>query len=244
MSRESWKVFVACALGAGTGSLVALEVSHWFWWIGLIAGGLIGYLAYEFREVLLAISATWKAIVHPSPQLRLFEWKVILWLSLSFSAILPIFLILWSIVDIENTGLATFISMTLTLGFILGFAPIPDITMWYINGKTVEDQIIQLRKVNYMVFPPRVIFWHLPRGIVWLVRATSKILARFCWQVFIRIHSEMRLLCMADAALGAAVGYWAGSAVIGAISGGVFGLVNYAVVTKRILEPRGLLPAR
>lgn len=106
------------------------------------------------------------------------------------------------------------------------------------------DKLVHVRQMVRVTFPPILYGWLLPRGIVWFIRVVSRFTARFIWQVFIRIHSEMRLLCMADAALGAAVGYFAGSAIIGALAGGVFGLVNYAVVTKRVLEPRGLLPAR
>lgn len=246
MFRESWKVFMACALGAGIGSLVALELNQWLWWIGLIVGGLTGYLAYEFKKVALAILAAWKAAIYPFTSSQLLKWKVALGLSLSTLSIPLVFLLLWSFskpgVNVTDTIL--WMMSGVLFGVIIGFGFIPDIMMSFVDGRTNEDKITQLRKLNYAVFPPVVIFWHLPRGLAWLALTASKFLARFCWQVFIRIHSEMRLLCMADAALGAAVGYWAGSTIIGALAGGVFGLVNYAVVTKRILEPRGLLPAR
>jgi len=63
MNRESGKVFVACALGAFIGALAALELNSYFWWLGLIVGGLVGYLTYEFKEVIEAVRQAWKAVV-------------------------------------------------------------------------------------------------------------------------------------------------------------------------------------
>ncbi len=48
----------------------------------------------------------------------------------------------------------------------------------------------------------------------------------------------MRLLCGVDAAIGTAVGYYFGNALIGAAAGAVFGVVNYWVVAVRILRLR------
>ena len=58
----------------------------------------------------------------------------------------------------------------------------------------------------------------------------------FARKLFIQIHSEMRLLCMTDAFLGAVVGFFAGSVLLGAISGGLLGLLNYEIVSIRILK--------
>ncbi len=61
-------------------------------------------------------------------------------------------------------------------------------------------------------------------------------LAMFCWQVFVRIHSDRRLMCLTDAATGSLIGYCAGSAIIGCISGALIGLLNYEVISKRLLK--------
>jgi hypothetical protein len=49
------KIFVSCAFGAGIGTLVALEMHTYLWWIGLLVGGFTGYLSYEFKAVVYAI---------------------------------------------------------------------------------------------------------------------------------------------------------------------------------------------
>lgn len=56
-------------------------------------------------------------------------------------------------------------------------------------------------------------------------------------RVFFRlIHSDLRLLCAFDAALGAAVGYFTGSALLGALIGGFAGVANYEIISKRVLN--------
>lgn len=61
--------------------------------------------------------------------------------------------------------------------------------------------------------------------------ASGKALVAFCRQVFILIHSEIRLLCGVDAALGATIGLWYGNALIGAVCGCLAGVLNYLVVS-------------
>mgnify|MGYP001615046653 FL=1 len=69
--QETRKVFVACALGAGIGSLIALEMSAGLWWVGLLVGGLTGYLAYDFKVVARAIPMAARVATHKTAV----EWK-------------------------------------------------------------------------------------------------------------------------------------------------------------------------
>ena len=59
---------------------------------------------------------------------------------------------------------------------------------------------------------------------------------RCCKTFFILVHSELRLLCGVDAAIGALVGFLIGSVVLGALAGGLLGLLNYELVSKRWLK--------
>ena len=63
----------------------------------------------------------------------------------------------------------------------------------------------------------------------------------FVKTVFILIHSEERLLCMIDAVIGAGIGYSFESALIGALVGGIIGVLNFEILSKRILH---LVPAK
>lgn len=59
---ETRKIALACFIGGALCSLVALLFTPTFWWLGLIAGFVGGYLAYDFREVLRAIPKAAQAV--------------------------------------------------------------------------------------------------------------------------------------------------------------------------------------
>lgn len=80
-----------------------------------------------------------------------------------------------------------------------------------------------------------ILFISLPKSL-WL---SGEWMIRFFKYLFILIHSDIRLLCGVDAAVGATIGYFSGSAIIGAVSGGVLGVINYELISKRVL---GLAP--
>lgn len=58
----------------------------------------------------------------------------------------------------------------------------------------------------------------------------------FIVRTFIYVHSERRTLCFVDATLGAVVGFFFGSAIIGVAVGTVLGFVNYEIVSVRWLK--------
>lgn len=55
VQNPSFKIFTVAALGAFIGSLVGLQLNHLFWWVGMLVGGGVGYLAYNLGEVIRAI---------------------------------------------------------------------------------------------------------------------------------------------------------------------------------------------
>lgn len=247
MQKETGKVLLACALGAGIGSLVALELNQWLWWLGLIAGGLIGYFSYEWRAVVRAIPAAWKAA----------NGVVVSWQFLGTNALLimaVLWLVFWSTLPFMVTAAITkdinsapgWCAFFVILGFFAGFLGPLIIIMVELGRKTGRSSFDDAKMINWRICPIFVIFWHLPRGIHWLwVEAPRffRFCKRFAWEFFIRIHSERRLLCGVDAMLGAGIGYFAGSAIIGAVAGGLIGVANYALITERWLKPRGYIPS-
>lgn len=65
MQTETRKIDLACFVGGAIccAACIAatLYVSPRFWWLGVIAGFAVGYLAFEFGEVLRAIPIAWKS---------------------------------------------------------------------------------------------------------------------------------------------------------------------------------------
>ncbi len=269
MKREAGKVFFASALGAGIGALVALEIVTWLWWIGLLVGGLVGYLYYEFKAVLAALPKAWRAAC--GWQAPPFFWHAFglaalcvasFFGDLFVSAVVVAVLVQgWLGVNIVIASLAdvglSLAVLTLIFSLLLG-----GFLLFEDRRNLDEKTLRELKGCVYRIAPPILFFYRLPRGLWWIIRripralvvvavgigrglvAFARFVPRFAWQVFIRIHSERRLICGVDAALGAAAGYFAGSALIGAAVGGLFGVVNFALVTERWLRPRGYLPVR
>ncbi len=77
------------------------------------------------------------------------------------------------------------------------------------------------------------------RGMARLAQTTFrgvKTVSRFIARIFVLIHSDVRTLCFVDAAIGATIGYFAGSALIGGLVGAAWGLLNYEIISVRILK--------
>lgn len=250
MQRESWKIFLVCAFGAGIGSFVALEVAKTFWWIGLIVGGLTGYIGYDVRAAARAVPAAFRAAW--AWESASYALRGFFWLQLAFAVMM-----FWPATLITSLGLLThrmsikeffFWDMTF-VGILTGIGAFLRLLAFLLAGidgdwSLERDGAKGAQRIIYRFAPPLVIFWHLPRGIFFTLRTFARFARRFGWEFFVRIHSEKRLLCGMDAMLGAAVGYFVGSALIGAAAGGIFGVLNYAIVTERWLKPRGYLPLR
>ena len=213
--------------------------------------------------MLAAIPKAWRAARGWRANSR--YWANIGWMFLG-----SISVVLWVILILGVLALTGGSSLTGTLGscgFFTAIISIPCLLgammeMTSMGPLHYEDEGRTGREIAYGVFPPLVIFYHLPRGLWWVIRRTPRAIAvatiavgrgavafvrfvpRFFWKFFLMIHSEERLICGVDAMLGAAAGYFLGSVLIGVVIGGLFGVVNHEVVTKRWLRPRGYLPAR
>lgn len=59
-NNTSLNVFFSVALGSLVGTIASLQFSLMFWWAGLIIGGVVGYIAYDFKKVTQAVPKAWK----------------------------------------------------------------------------------------------------------------------------------------------------------------------------------------
>lgn len=242
------KIFTACAIGAFIGSLMALEFQPLWRWFGLVVGGFIGYLAYEPMAVLLAgkkaIRVVWEArkwrIMESQERRRMFR--------LGFKAgvvfgldVLLLFLILDYLVGKPILRVVSSLVIVLGIGLLCGWAVLPG------KRETAEQITERVNDIKYFtaaINPAKILFYWIPKGVgkgicffPILVRELGLLSARFFKTLFLLIHSDIRLLCGADAAIGALVGLKTGSPIVGAIAGGLVGVINYQLVTVRLLKP-------
>ncbi len=56
------KAALACALGGGLGALIALNIWPWLSWLGLLIGGGVGYVAYDWRHTYQTAIKVWSGL--------------------------------------------------------------------------------------------------------------------------------------------------------------------------------------
>jgi hypothetical protein len=239
------KIFTACALGAGIGTLIALQLSGYFSWIGPLVGGFIGYLAYDYKKVIEAVKIAWDGFINWRPNKKDLKLFLKAWISFCYclaSVISGFFvgmvgLIMLYDVDATSRQELVFILLLIMAGCI--FFVVPILSFMTISHDYGDSERMNLSIQNSkMMFPYQLYCVTIPKGIIFLIKKIPVVvvtIVKFAKTVFILIHSERRLLCGVDAAIGAAIGYYAGNAIVGALAGGVFGVVNYLIVSIGIL---------
>ncbi len=238
------RVFFACFFGALIGGLIAREVGSGLWWIGSIAGFVVGYLSYEFRQVIDGVRTAWNAIVKIDFKKMLRSGLNVVGVVLVMIVSLILFLVCLHGALISWAVFSKLITEQSLGGFSNEYFDWVSIATWF--GLSVYVLFVKTKKEDtirkYIVVScnPFIFFGFLIPRVVFLVIKTSPkwILAtgKFFIEAFRYIHSDVRLLCGIDAAIGAVVGYFTGDILIGAFFGGLFGLLNYKIVRTYILK--------
>jgi len=243
------KRFIICALSAGIGTLIALSVHPFFWWLGMIAGGGVAYVCCVYRKIIPACKQAWQWVYQHPP-----DWQKIVngfWISLAFigffSSIIIAAIAITEISELLSLSELTAIISAVFVAIIMSVAFL-QIMVWEDKGK------ISLPKIAWLTSPICIlVYWPIYSFVLlfrFLKEHSSAILQKvvkekipsmlkFIKLVLVQMHTEEALSCLFYAALGSAIGFFAGSVLIGALSGGVFAVIFYEVVTKRILHLNG-----
>lgn len=232
--NRSLKIFLACGIGAFIGSLIALDMSKYFWWVGLLVGGFIGYLGYNVQEIPQAARKAYSSIRGFDYPTRTF-WKcwmilcglIFVWTTNTFSS-------LWLFFGPPALGYREGVKAACifcSVGCVIGLF----ILMSDSTNHSGEEQLLRVLKKAILYSLPPVILFLLFR-LIWKLVVKMPVAIKFAKTFLIQIHSDLRLLCGIGAAIGTCIGYFAGSAVIGALAGGVFGVFNYEVISKLVLK--------
>ena len=236
MENRSLKIFLACATGAGIGTLIAMEVNHYFWWVGGLVGGFLGYLVYNPKEtiaVFITVATTIFGKIIYFPYKDAFEQGATIFV-LTSNIVIP-FLIYGTLVAATKDFIfmyALMCGMHLMLSIMFG-------VMIAVDRKRCPSAGFD-KGEGIKLFNPFIIYPMVLIGITSLVIKGIRLLPRFFRTFVILIHSEVRLLCGIVATLGAKIGYFSGSAIVGALAGGVIGVIYYKIISEWML---GLKPA-
>ncbi|MCK4386605.1 MAG: hypothetical protein KAV41_00775 [Candidatus Pacebacteria bacterium] len=270
---ETKKIATACFIGGFICAAVAVAVNPMFWWLGLIAGSAGGYLAYEFREVLQAIPRAWKLAKEGSGAV----WEIVkhlfkecftkshpVWHSAVVCFVL-IFLFFYRL--FPKSDLTSCFAVTMMLDVVFFLIIVSLLVEIGTKQRYKTDLLLERYQVEagetWQPITYRDFFRWVTKGIFgitlfffwtmwkWIAIGIYRAICfsgRFLKNLFILIHSNKRLLCAIDGAIGGAVAYiwlispsvtiWEkiGLCVCGGLLGAVIGVANYEVVSKRVLR--------
>lgn len=230
------KIFIASGFGAWIGTLVALSTNQMFWWIGTIIGAVIGYLTYEFKEVLRAIKIAWKTTIRIRPDWK--SWKLLIkhffWLYIFTLNLVPIGLAIAVLSEEKFNKVPAILSLMCQA--CLGVT----VFVFFLSVSEMKtrskDIVIENIKMFRSLTPFHVYLIYIPKIFYFLYRKGIPASVAFIKKVIVLIHSDIRLLCGFNAAIGTGIGYFAGSAIIGMLFGGFIGILNYELISKKVLH--------
>ena len=229
------RIFAACVLGGGVGAFLAHQLfypSGWSLLLGFLLGGLVSYLAYDFKGFIVAIPQAWRKTVDGMSEI----FPAFVALAICASNVLPFFSMRLLGLSVETTKLLELILVfTLMAGMLTN--------LFRMIAKD-SDQNMDQRERTILMAKQLNPFTNLLVGVPYLifviVKYTALFLPRFIWNVFILIHSELRLLCLFDGGLGAVAGALivdsATGTLVGALAGGIFGVLNFEIISKKVLK--------
>lgn len=235
---QGLKVFLACAFGAFVGTFVGLHFGYLV--LGVITGGLTGYLSYEWRDVIAAFLAAWRATTNWRPDKRYWKtyFRFVATAAGFFSGC------------VFSTGLALgplmpwerLLHTLLATAVVLGVCWLSTSCLVLTSPALIQDMEASMKymRIRYGYL---LLVWYLPCATVKFFRkapgwigTASKFVGRFSKKFFLIVHSEIHLLCLVDASIGAAIGYFSGNPLIGTLAGGILGFVNFELLSVRILK--------
>ncbi len=248
------RIAFACFTGAALGAVLALQL-HLFWWLGILVGGATGYVSYSFREIMEAAVTAWKTV--PGTRFNIQALKAGLINAAKFVAVLACIICgAMSVLVLSIGGLMLLAGAPDTSPnwqaapeseamqtphhfWVLPAAGILVLGIMLLVGilrsadrKGTCVGILGCIAATPLALPITltVVFLSavVPRG--------ARLLVKLARQTFFLIHSELRLLCLTDALLGALVGYLCGNALMGGVVGAVLGWGNYRLVAIKWLK--------
>ncbi len=247
----------AAALGATLGAFTAVEIASLISvksglaaTLGVMVGGLVGYIAIDFRgfcrECLSAgrlayrlpaglwgIVGTGFTSYWDTPRASkingLYMGSLILLIGLYMS--IPSILDGVDTVPEVPTMMLVLMVVVMSLFFTI------------IDAEDTKSPRLDMKIIFYWVSPIGIAHFVFLKALPWLVVGLYKSgrwLVRqtgvFGKTLFVAVHSERRMLCCLDAMLGTLVGYYLGSWPAGTLAGLVFALISYELISKRLLK--------
>ncbi|MFA6437199.1 MAG: hypothetical protein WC242_03475 [Candidatus Paceibacterota bacterium] len=245
MFREVAKQTLGVIVGGVIGGLIAFLIGGSFWWIGVLSGGFIGYLAGEPKELLQGLRAARRCFVHLKPIDRPGYRFLLGILSSSWVLVCGIILSIHFSSTIYHFGVNIAI---ITIGILMGMAYIlPALYMKNLEKDylpLVCKDMVKLDWLSALIhFPIFLLF-----SICLIFQGTWNDFLFPClkasWRFFRYIHSRKRAIRLIDSMIVAFIAWRFGGnipeiATIGIVGGLVVAPIHYYLVSIKLL---GLVP--
>lgn len=257
--KKSISITLACAIGSGLGAMCAIALGA-FWILGLILGAVVGYLIYDFNQVIKAIP---QAFEHAKSKVLLFDYsnnakligKWIIGVSGTLFYIIVYFIVLFLPDKVGTTKillafcLIPFIATTMIVSMLAtfrfyGISEPNDgdkkmgihTTIEFAGKEWWKYGVVLLLAPLLGLQMVFVIGKNVLKLVIDLLREIFTFIFAFLWKMFKLIHSDIRLLVGIDSFIGGAIGFYFESPFIGMAVGAVWGFINYHIVSIRILK--------
>lgn len=255
------KMTFGVLVGGFVGYLVANELAPYFWWAGCTVGALLGFIFCGPREFLLAVPRAWYAaggrlgrrVTRPAVQyassVSVQFGSILCWIAIGAIGVYEINMLFFRPLGQEHISL--FWAVAIPSLILLFVAALVWITFFFfvLLDRCDEDftpndgEAEKAERLMWQVFPPTAVYLGtsfvirnrqaIIRGIGRGAVETVLFLGRFGAALWRFTHSDARIVAALGAAIFAAAGYHADSAIVGAVAGLGTTLAYWFAYSKR-----------
>lgn len=245
MDARTKKIAAACFIGGWIGLSLAIQMRPIFWWVGLLIGAGAAYLAHEFRAVVRAVPRAFERAWERTDAVSdgfVYVATSLVRVVAFWSILVPTGVLILQYYGTWPNGTLPKALFETSLMVHLVVAIVFLLTAFAASAR--EGMPIRTWNVFavYGYYLPWLVI-QLFRMAIWLLRmvpAGAVFIAVMVKELFFLIHSDERLLCMLDAALGITVGYWylphLFFGILGGVVGAVAGVLHFEILSKRVLR--------
>ncbi len=213
------EVVVACFFGGTVGTLVALWINGNFWWLGVMLGGFLGYVAYDFSRVIAAARVAFGAVT-----------TVTTWPRRTRRGMSR----LWEAVQERPEGVligalcGTTILAVVTV-FVAVVTGVGIVETWLVSIFALPFYAGFGARTGYKMDPRWRGVWEATVGFIRQLPTMFLAVLKIPLIILRLIHSDMRMAVGCDAAIGVWFGYVVAvpivDGLVGAIAGGIVGAI-------------------
>lgn len=234
---------VASALGALTGGILASAMGH-FWLLGVVLGGLIGYLTYGLPDVIAAAPAVWRQVRVWRPLTegmgRLMFWSFTGTFMVALTTLAFAFGLIWAGSGVHGIPGPTLRGMATMTTIVAPTAAFTILVLFStVAGFNERTRLAGVcRQMAVYGNPVSAVFWVVygTASALWYLLGLIPDGLRFVPALLHTIYSDKRLIAGVSAFGGAAFGALTGMLATGALVAGVLYVLQHKLIYTRLVR--------